>query len=91
MKKGVCYLSLLLGLASCQTPTAREISEFVGRPDFGNPCIVNDDGTCYENGELREATNMLATDPEKFDEIQTYIEEIEFRLYKCIKFKKRCK
>lgn len=91
MKKDVLCLLLFLGLVSCQTPTAREIADYVGRPDFGNPCIVNDDGTCYENGELREAMNMIATDPEKFDDIQTYIEEIEFRLYKCLKSKKRCR
>lgn len=77
---------------ACQTtPTAREIAEHVGRPNFPPPCINNDDGTCYREGELESSVNSLCDNTDTYIDAQDYIEDIEHRLYVCLKFPRRCK
>lgn len=91
------YLSCLLLLtiltlsSSCQTPDARRVAQYVGRPTFANPCIANGDGTCFENGELRDTTNMICGDVDSYDEVQTHLENVEFRLYVCLRSGRRCR
>lgn len=82
---------MLLTLSSCQTPTAREIARYIGRPNFGNACVANGDGTCFENGELRNTTNMICGDANRYDLVQSHLEDIEFRLYRCLKNPRRCR
>lgn len=92
MRKENFYLllSLVFLVTSCQTPTAREIAKFNGRPDFEPPCIANGDGTCYQDGELRDTTNMVCGSTFTFDQVQDWIEFLEFNRYKCLKYG-RCK
>jgi hypothetical protein len=90
-KKGVLYLfALLVLISSCQTPDAADIARRVGRPVFPNPCLSNGDGTCFRNGELENTENMICGTPEEYDEIQTYIEDQELRLYICLRNSRRC-
>lgn len=92
MKKGVFYLLCLLILIGCQTPTAREIARYVGRPEFEPACIMNGDGTCYKDGELLDSTNMLGAPPKEFEQLQRHLESVEKRLYICLKYKRKyCK
>lgn len=92
MRKGKFYLSLSLVLcvASCQTPTAGEIATFNGRPDFEIPCIANGDGTCFRDGEIEDNTNNLCGSGGGFDQVQDWIEFLEKYRYNCLKFG-RCK
>jgi len=81
----------LIFLSSCQSPTARDIAKYVGRPNLEIPCISNGDGTCVINGELRDLTpGMLCTDTNNFQDMQNHLEMMEFYKYKCKKFG-RCK
>lgn len=90
-KENICLLlSLALLVSSCQTPTAREIARFNGRPDFEVPCIANGDGTCYQDGELMNTTNMICGSTNAFNQVQDWIEFLEFSRYKCLKYG-RCK
>ena len=81
-----CLLFCLTFLSSCQTPTAREISKYVGRPQLNPPCISNGDGTCFFNGEILDTTNMLCSPSSDFDKIQTHLERMEFLRYRCKKY-----
>jgi len=77
---------------SCQTPDARRISEYVGRPEFSPACISNGDGTCYKDGELLEdTTNFLMTDGEEYGRLVDHLENVERRLYICLKYRRRCR
>lgn len=95
--KGNNSLSFLLLLtvltlsSSCQTIDAERIARYVNRPTFANPCIANGDGTCFENGELRETTNMICGDVDSYDEVQTHLENVELRLYTCLRSGRRCR
>ena len=85
------YLLILTIFLSCQTPDSRRVAEYVGRPSFSNPCIANGDGTCFQNGELRETTNMICGDADSYDDVQTHLENVEFRLFRCLKSSRRCR
>ena len=93
MKNVKLYLLFLLTLivSSCQTPNAARISQYVGRPNFESPCIANGDGTCFREGGLQDNTNNICGTPRGYDDVQDHLEEIEKRLYICLKFKRKCK
>jgi len=84
-------LTVLTLSSGCQTVDAERIATYVGRPTFENPCIANGDGTCFENGELRDTTNMICGDVDSYDEVQTHLENVELRLYTCLRSGRRCK
>ncbi len=90
VKHCLLFLASLLVLTSCQTPTTREIADYVGRPELGIPCIANGDGTCFENGEIKETTNMLCAPPTTWNLGQDHLENMEYYTYRCKKFG-RCK
>jgi hypothetical protein len=96
MKKDNNYLSFLLLstiliVSSCQSVDAENVARYIGRPTFANPCLANGDGTCFQNGELRDTTNMICGEADDFDLIQTHLENVEFRLYRCLRSGRRCK
>lgn len=77
---------------SCQTTTARQISEYIGRPTFAPFCQSNGDGTCYRDGELEDNTNYACGDIDRdYKPVQDHMENVEYRLYICLKYPRRCK
>jgi|ETNvirome_6_1000_1030641.scaffolds.fasta_scaffold00968_2 hypothetical protein len=73
-------------ISSCDTP-----EEYFKRPDIP-PTLLNGDGTGFRNGELIEnTTNYIAVDPDEYIELEEYIDDIELRLYTCLKSRRRCK
>ena len=92
MKIVKLFLLCLLILTGCQTPDAREISIRLGRPELKPACIHNGDGTCFIDGELiTDTENRLSTDPETFRLMSNYIEQIERRLFICLRNSRRCR
>lgn len=86
------YLVLcLLILAGCQTTEVREIAQFTGRPFLDDsPCVANSDGTCFEDGELKDVTNKFCVDSFKWDLMQRHLEDTEYYEWRCRKYGK-CK
>ena len=83
---------LIILMGACQTPTAREIAEYVGRPYFPPFCQANGDGTCYREGELELTENYACGDINTdYVPVQNHLEKVEKRLYICLKYPKKCK
>jgi len=54
--------------------------------------IANGDGTGYRNGELIEdTTNMMCITTGEYDVMYSFYDDIEYRLYICTKYPKRCR
>lgn len=88
--KNVKYSVLfLLTLISCRTPSTGDIARYNNRPQTKPSCIANDDGTCFQDGELIKVENKLCGDAGDFFEVENYIDELEKYRYYCKKFN-RC-
>lgn len=72
-------------LTNCRVP-----NDPFNRPKV-DPVIMNGDGTGFRNGELVEdTTNMVGTEPDKYLLLVDHCEDVEFRLYTCLKYPRRC-
>lgn len=77
------FLLLCLVLTSCRTQVPRQ---YFNRPEY-DPTISNGDGTGYRNGELVDSTeNMLCIEPTKYQKLEEYWIDKEYRLYVCLRF-----
>lgn len=87
MKIGWPYLLCCMILtSSCNTP-----EDYFKRPKI-DPTILNGDGTGYKAGVLVEdTTNFLAVDSYEYLELEEYIDDLEYRLFICLKYPKRCR
>lgn len=86
MKIGWPFLLCFMILISCNTP-----EDYFKRPDVP-PTILNGDGTGFRNGEIVEdTTNFIAVNPDEYIELEEYIDDLEYRLFICIKYRRRCK
>lgn len=87
MRKGfLLVLFSLIFLGSCQSTKP---GEYFNRPKV-IPAI-NSNCTAVKDGELIDATNFISVSAEDYDLIQKYYEDKEFRLYICLKYKRKCK
>jgi hypothetical protein len=73
----------LIFISSCTTP-----SDYFNRPNVIP--TINSVGTGFRGGIEIDTTNFICVDPKEYETIQLYFEDIEFRLYKCLRFG-RCK
>jgi hypothetical protein len=79
-------LFCLILISSCQTP-----KDPFNRPKI-EPTIANGDGTGFRDGEfIPDTTNMLCVDPNEYSTLYDFWDDIEFRLYICTRYPRRCK
>lgn len=78
------YFLILITLFSCKLP-----SDPFNRPKISP--TINSNCTGFQNGEMIDATNFISVSTDDYDLLQTYYDDIEYRLYICKKYKKRCK
>jgi len=80
----VCYLLITVIAASCRVPT-----DPFQRPKI-TPTIM---GNCtgFQNGKPIDATNFIGVDTESYNELEKFYEDLEYRLYICKRFPRRCK
>ncbi len=79
----LCFTSLI---SSCDSP-----EDYFKRPDIP-PTIMNGDGTGFRNGEfIEDTTNYIGVDADEYIELEEYIDDLEVRLYTCIRSRRRCK
>lgn len=90
MKKGKFLLvcSLILIINSCVSDPR------INRPETPL-CVVLSNSKCFcrtmtEEAEV-ECTGFLSTDPDSYDALETYVDELESRLLKCLNYPKKCK
>ena len=87
LKGKVSLLFLLTTLAGCKT---RNIRKYFNAPEIPKETIVNE-CTGFQAGELVDITNFIAISAPEYNALKEYFEDKEYRLYTCLKFKKRCK
>lgn len=79
-------LCLLIFLVSCESTRARD---YLNAPTVIPTINANCSG--YRNGEYADTTNYLSVSPEDYDTLIGYVENLEARLYVCLKYKRKCK
>lgn len=52
---------------------------------------INSNCTAFQDGDVIDATNYISVSPEDYQYLEEYYDDKEFRLYICLKYKKRCK
>ena len=85
VKHFLFYLLILILVSSCQTTP----SEYFKRPVIKR--AINSNCTAFQNGRIIDATNFISIDPQDVQIADEYVDDIEKRLYACIRFPKRCK
>jgi hypothetical protein len=79
----LCLLSLV---ASCESTRARD---YLNAPTIIPAINANCGG--YRDGEFVDATNFISVSAEDHDTLIDYVDDIETRLYICLKYKRKCK
>jgi hypothetical protein len=80
-------LALILLLQSCVTDPR------INRPDV--PICINLSQGCYcahSSGEyeVKDCSNYISSDPDSYEKMEKYVDELEVRLLKCLNFPKKC-
>ena len=78
-------LCLLIFLVSCESTRARD---YLNAPNVIPTINANCSG--YRDGEYTDTT-YLSVSPEDYDTLISYVEDLETRLYVCLKYKRKCK
>lgn len=90
MKNVLRLVSLLTVLYGCNTTA----SKYLGRPDvnlgIASGCIDNV-SISYVNGVATENINHITISEEEQIKAMNYMQDIEVRLYVCLKYPRRCK
>ena len=85
--KNFRYFFISIILASCDSVP----NNYFKRPEI-SPIISNGDGTGFRNGELvPDLTNNLCITPKEYNELYEFYDDIELRLYICLKYNRRCR
>jgi len=86
MKEKLILLCLLISCASCESTRARD---YLNAPTVIPAINANCGG--FRDGEFIDTTNFLSVDSKDYDTLISYVEDIEARLYICLKYKRKCK
>lgn len=81
--------SFLLFLVIILTVSCRVPEDPFNRPKIV-PAIVNN-CSGFRNGEEIDVTNFLAVDHLEYEQLQSFYEDVEFRLYICNRSRRRFK
>lgn len=87
MKKEKLILScLLIFLSSCESTRARD---YLNAPIIVPSINANCGG--FRDGEFVDTTNFISISSKDHSTLIDYVEDIEARLYVCLKYKRKCR
>lgn len=78
------FLLIILALSSCRVP-----NDPFNRPKPIPTIMSNCSG--FRDGEIVDATNFIGVNADEYKALEEFYEDIEYRLYICKRFPRRCR